>query len=187
MLALSTATHADTVINLGVNPTSGAGAFANTNPGTGGGGSGLFGDTYDFQLIGGPQFLTIASVTNVFASPNQFITNLTGSVVSDGPNGVRGGGDDFAVIGPVAATIGCGPIPNCQGFAGAALLNPGGYYLLITGNAAADSGYGGNLSVAPVPSPIVGAGLPGLIAGFGSLLGWVSWKRRRRLNGGVPA
>src|SRR5262245_17775606 len=104
LLAMTVASNADIVTALGNNPTSGTGAFANTNPGTGGGGSGLFTDIYTFGLVGGPQFLTIASVTNVYASSSQFITNFTGTVLNDGPDGVPGGGDDTPVIGPVLAS-----------------------------------------------------------------------------------
>jgi hypothetical protein len=178
LLAMTAASNADIVTALGDNPTSGTGAFANTNPGTGGGGSGLFTDIYTFQLVGGPQFLTIASVTNVFASDSQFITNFTGSVLNDGPDGVPGGGDDTPVIGPVLASA-CPLTPNCQGFSGSATLDPGNYYLQLTGNAAVDAGYGGNLSTAPVPGPIVGAGLPGLMAACGGLLALA--RRRRQL------
>lgn len=182
LLALTTASNADIISNLGANPTSGTGAFSNTNPGTGGGGSGLFVDTYNFSLVGGPQFLTLASVTNVFASPSQFITNFTGAVVFDGPNGVPGGGDDVTVIGPVAATIGCGiGSPNCQGFAGSAILGAGNYFLAVSGNSAVDAGYGGNLSTnaLAVPGPIVGAGLPGLLGMLG-LGGFQFWRRRKQ-------
>jgi hypothetical protein len=179
-LLLSQPARADTVVSLGTNPNSGAGAFANTNPGTGAGGSGPFTDIYTFNLVGGPQFLTIASVTNVFASVDQFITGFTGAVLNDGPNGVPGGGDDFAVIGPVGATP-CVLVPNCQGFAGAALLNTGNYYLQITGSAGVNAGYGGNLSVAAaVPGPVAGAGLPGLIAAAATFFGLL--RRRRRTH-----
>jgi len=175
LAALALPAKADIVVNLGTNPTSGTGAFANTNPGTGGGGSGLFADIYEFDLLGGPQFITIASVTNVYASASQFITNFTGSVLSEGADNAPGGGDDLFVIGPVLASA-C-PVANCQGFAGSALLAAGGYYLLITGDAGIDAGYGGNLSTFAVPGPALGAGIPGLVAAFG--LG-LAWYRRRK-------
>jgi len=60
------------------NPSSGTGAFSNTNPGIGNppppGGQGPFTDLYTFTLVGGSQFITIASATNVFADSSQFIT-----------------------------------------------------------------------------------------------------------------
>ena len=170
VLAFPIAGMATVIEDLGVNPTSAAGAFSHV-PGVG-----PFDDQYTFQLVGGPQFLTIASVTNTFASLDDFITSFTGSVVFDGPNGVPGGGDDVTVIGPVAATA-CPNVPDCQGFAGSALLAAGSYFLDISGNAGATAGYGGNLSVAAVPGPLAGAGLPGLIAGF-MLLGLRRWRRR---------
>ena len=172
VLTFPIAGMAAVIEDLGVNPTSAAGAFSHV-PGVG-----PFDDQYTFQLVGGPQFLTIASVTNTFASLDDFITSFTGSVVFDGPNGVPGGGDDSVVIGPVAATA-CPNVPDCQGFAGSALLAAGNYFLDISGNAGATAGYGGNLSVAAVPGPLAGAGLPGLIAGALALVGLV--RRRRSL------
>jgi hypothetical protein len=177
VLALAAPAKADIIANLGLNPTSGAGAFSNTNPGTGGGGSGLFADIYNFTLDT-DQTLTIAFAINTFAdNSNQFITNFTGSVVYEGADGQIGGGDDQTVIGPTLATA-CQLVPNCQGFGGSANLNAGEYHLLITGNAAVDSGYGGDLSTFAVPGPIVGAGLPGLILGCLTLLGLGRLRRR---------
>ena len=177
LTALALPANADIIANLGLNPTSGAGAFANTNPGTGGGGSGLFADIYEFELLGAPQFITIASVTNVFGSADQFIANFSGSVVYQGADDAIGGGDDVTVIGPVLASA-CDVI-NCQGFAGSALLNAGEYYLLITGNAGVNAGYGGNLSTFAVPGPALGAGLPALLGLFG-MLGFNYFRKRRR-------
>src|SRR4051794_8334648 len=79
--ALSGPALADVTVNLGTNPNSGSGAFSNQDPGTGTGGSGAFVDNYTFQLIGAPQFLTIAGVTNTFSSSDQFITGFTAAVL----------------------------------------------------------------------------------------------------------
>jgi hypothetical protein len=168
LLALTTASNAIIIADLGVNPASSQGNFSNSV------GGGLFSDQYTFQLVGGPQFITIASVTNVFPQPTDFITGFSASVFQD--LGVVGpGGGDIQVIGPTFPSA-CILVPNCQVVAGSAILNPGNYYAQIDGTGGGTSGYGGNLATAPVPGPVVGAGLPGLIA----LLGMLGFKRFRR-------
>jgi hypothetical protein len=52
-----------------------------------------------FQLVGGLTHLTIASVTNTFAGPSDFITNFQALVFRI--VGAIGGGDDLQVIGPI--------------------------------------------------------------------------------------
>jgi hypothetical protein len=172
LLTLSLPAQANIIANLGVNPVSSQGDFSNSV------GGGLFSDQYTFQLVGGPQFLTIASVTNVFPNPTDFITNFNASVFRD--LGVVGpGGGDIQVIGPTFAQA-CPLVPNCQVVGGSALLNPGNYYAQINGTGGGTSGYGGNLSTAAVPGPIAGAGLPGLVA---LCLGLLAWRRRNRIVG----
>jgi len=186
--AVSLPARADVVTNLGLNPTSGAGAFSNMDPGsvilpavpTQQGGSGLaslggaFIDIYNFTLDQALS-LTIAFATNTYAGGTpQFINNFTGAVVYEGADGQIGGGDDQVVLGPELATA-CQQIPSCQIFGGFANLGAGEYHLRITGNAGVDSGYGGNLSVAAVPlgpaGPFFAAGLAGL---------WLLNKRRKK-------
>jgi len=171
LLAMSTASNAAIVGNLGVNPTSASGAFSRTV------GGGAFDDQWLFQLVGGPQFFTIASATNVFPSPTDFITNFSASLFNAGANGVPGGGDDSQVIGPIAA-VACPFQPNCQGFAGSGILNAGNYFLDISGIGGGTSGYGGNIAttMVAVPGPVVGAGLPGLLGLLG--FGFMAFKRR---------
>jgi hypothetical protein len=179
-LAFAFPAKANTITNLGTNPTSGAGAFSNTDPGsvilpacfvTGCSGlpslGGAFLDTYNFILTL-PQTLTIAFATNTFAGGNpQLITNFQGAVLNSA---------NVVVLGPEAGAP-CNAIPDCQVFGGSAVLGPGCYHLAISGNAGVDAGYGGNISTAAaVPLPVAGAGLPGLIAAAMAILGW----RRRR-------
>ena len=154
------------VANLGVNPTSATGAF---NHAVGGG---AFDDQITFQLVGGPQFLTVGSVTNNFAGPSSQIFNFTGSIFQQ--VGAVGGGDDIRVIGPIAATANCGA--NCQGFGGSTILNAGNYYLDFTGIGGGSAGYGGTLSVAAIPEPSTWAMM--ILGFFG--LGFMAYRRRNQ-------
>jgi hypothetical protein len=150
LLAICTASQAAVIANLGVNPTSASGAFSNSVAGT------TFDDQYTFQLVGGPQFFTIASATNVFPQTTDFITNFSGSVFLQ--VGAIGGGDDLLVLGPASPNP-CPFTPSCQGFAGSAVLAAGNYYLDISGTGGGTSGYGGNIATAPVavPGPTAGS------------------------------
>ena len=165
LVTMSTAGNAAIVANLGVNPTSATGAFSHAVGGT------TFDDQITFQLVGGPSFLTIASVTNNFANDASQITNFTGSVFRI--VGAIGGGDDILVIGPVAAAPNCGA--NCQGFGGSALLAaPGNYYLDLSGTGGGTAGYGGTLSVAAVPEPSTWAMM--ILGFFG--VGFMAYRRK---------
>jgi hypothetical protein len=160
--------------DLGINPTSSAGAFSNQNLPTG-----LFADQWTFQL-NGSQFITIASATNVYpggSDTSDFITNFNGSVfaivgsvdVNPGGGGVN---DDVRVLGPDFGGPGCGV--NCQIFGGSAILTGGNYYLNIAGDAGSTAGYGGNLAVAAVPEPATWAMM---LLGFAGV-GFMAYRRR---------
>jgi hypothetical protein len=174
LLSMALPAGAD-VINVGVNPTSQNGHFSNDI------GGGPFVDQIAFQLIGGPQFLTFASATNDFAQPSDFITGFTGQLWNAGANFLPGGGDDFA-IGPIVPSVPCQQNPGgCQLLAGSSVLSAGFYFLNIVGTGGGTSGYGGNITTAPVPGPVLGAGLPGLIAACLGLFGLGRYRRRRHV------
>ena len=59
LLAMTMSSNAIVIADLGVNPTSALGSF-NNNPGIG-----PFRDQYTFQLVGFPQFITIAEESPV--------------------------------------------------------------------------------------------------------------------------
>lgn len=167
VLVLSQPARSAVIADLGVNPTSAQGDFNNSVGGA------AFTDQFTFQLVGGPQFISIAAATNVFASDTDFITGFTGQLFTQ--VGAVGGGDDIPFAAPFAA-VPCPTSPtNCQGLAGSALLDPGNYYLQIAGTGGGTSGYGGNLTTLAVPGPVLGGGLPGLVAALG---GWFGWRRR---------
>jgi len=164
-VSLAAPASAAIVANLGVNPTSATGAFSHAVGGA------VFNDQITFQLLGGPAFLTIASVTNNFANAASQITGFTGSVFRI--VGAIGGADDIVVIGPVAAGPNCGA--NCQGFGGSAVLAaPGDYYLNLSGTGGGTAGYGGTLSVAAVPEPSTWAMM--ILGFFG--VGFMAYRRK---------
>ena len=158
VLASALPSQAAVVDNLGANPSSAAGNFSDSP------GLGAFDDQVLFQLVGGLTHLTIASVTNTFAKPSDFIANFQASVYRI--VGAIGGGDDVQVIGPINATANCGAF--CQGMGGSAILAAGNYYANFSGIAGGTAGYAGNISTAvsavPIPAalPLFGTALVGL-------------------------
>jgi hypothetical protein len=169
VLATAPPSQAAVIDNLGANPSSAAGNFENSP------GSGAFDDQVLFQLVGGLAHLTIASVTNTFANPTDFIANFEASVYRI--VGGIGGGDDVQVIGPVAASSNCGLL--CQGMGGSAILASGNYYANFSGIAGATAGYAGNIStsVSAVPIPAALPLFATALAGMGAL----RMRRRRRV------
>src|SRR4249920_1023786 len=125
LLALTAGASANIIQSFGTDPTSATGAF-NHSLGTS---TSFFDDQYTFTLDHS-MTLTIASVTNVFAQPTDFITGFTGAVFAGTP-----ASPGAEVIGPVLATSPCQFIVSCQGFAGSAVLGAGDYFLDISGTA----------------------------------------------------
>lgn len=175
VLALTSASRAD-VFALPNNPTSVTGNFSFTP------GAAPIDDQVTFTLTGGPQFVTIANATNTFAGPGDEIQNWVAAIFSAGLNNTveNGGGDDVLLFGPQNATA-CINVSNCQAVGGSGVINaPGLYYAEFTGTGSGTSGYSGNVSTFAVPGPIVGAGLPGILAMMG--MGGFYWRRRKAVS-----
>jgi hypothetical protein len=169
LVALCLPASAAIIADLGVDPTSGSGAFSHNLTGV----TTTFHDDYTFTLDHAFT-LTIASAINNFANANtDFITGFTGSVFAGTPAAPGG-----LVLGPANAQLGCLGTLQCQFLSGQAVLNVGSYFLEISGTGGGTSGYGGTLSTTAVPGPVVGAGLPGLLAGLGA---FVALRRKRRV------
>lgn len=170
VLALTTASNAAIIADLGLDPTSGSGSFSHNLTGV----TTPFNDDYTFTLDHSLT-LTIASAINNFANADtDFITGFTGSVFAGTPAAPGG-----LVLGPAMAQIGCLGTLQCQFLSGQAFLDAGSYFLEISGTGGGTSGYGGTLSTVAVPGPVVGAGLPGLIA---FAMGAWGWRRRKQLT-----
>src|SRR5215831_1148390 len=90
--------NAAVITDLGLDPTSAGGAFSHSL------GNSIVGfdDQYLFQLDH-PMTLTIASVTNVFAQPSDFIASFQGAVFQVG--------NPAPFLGPVLASSPCPGIP----------------------------------------------------------------------------
>ena len=81
------------------------------------------------SLIGGPQFVTIASATNTFASPGDFITELHAAICSAGQIGAVNGGDDIPMLFRLGNPLPDIAVPNCQRCGGSGTASiPGNYY-----------------------------------------------------------
>ena len=120
--------------------------------------NGTFNDEYTFTLDQAST-LTIVGITNTYAGgigAGRFIANFTGTIFSDGADGLPNTGDDVAVVGPTLATSPCGAITNCQSLAGSGILAAGSYYLDLTGTGESVlANYGGSVTTIAeaVPEP----------------------------------
>jgi hypothetical protein len=166
-LSLAAPAQAQLVDPLGVNPNSASGTFQAAVFGT------TFTNFHTFTLIGSPAYVTFATAENTYVQPSDFITNFIGQLFQQ--VGVPGGGDDIAQAPPVPA-IGCPGNPGgCQVLSGSAILDPGNYYLQLTGTGEGTAGYTGSVTTLAVPAPTAGLGALPLLA----FLGWLGWRWRR--------
>ena len=171
LLAFTAAANATVFSILTPDPTSATGNFS-LSPG-----AGAFTDQVTFSITG-PSTFTIANATNTYAAPGDEITNWQASIW-DSVDGVIGNAGDILLFGPQGGGA-CVGVPNCQTVGGSGFLNgPSLFYAQFTGVGSGTSGYSGNISTqaVPIPGPMLGAGLPGLIT---ACVGLLALARRRR-------
>lgn len=138
-------------------------------------GTGFFQDGWLFSLDSALFFSASADATNTFGTnTNAFISGFNIGVYSVGADMAIGGGDDSLVLGlPNPAVVGS----TNQNAAVAGILAAGTYYVGLQGTGGSASSYGGTITTYAVPGPLLGTGLPGLLAACGAL---VLLARRRR-------